>query len=332
MRSYLAGAIVTGLFFSVSPCSAQQAQCAAPVPTPTQSDNIKPPVDLNAVERLVGTGTVLSWTPSQFGLKVGIAKNKGQVMVFFTDTAQRYVLGGTVVPVPYRTLHDALADRAHDLAPEFGLKGMFVQNGPHFQVLYATPDDQGAIAGTLWDANGKNVTRQQIRLIPGAVPSVRIDDGRNLAPSSLETQLHGGSVGVATAPQVVMFIDPRCSFSVRAMKLLQPAVDRGGIRLKVIPLSLLDYEDAGASTRYALAMVTRPAGTMVEDWMSDQLTAHLDEVSSTARADLDQNMAVAKSLSLSGTPTFFWRKKDGTAGRLDGVPRDVDSFVAGLAK
>ncbi|WP_291366618.1 thiol:disulfide interchange protein [Acetobacter sp. UBA5411] len=331
MRCLLAGALVAGTFLSVSPSFAQQAQCAAPdIRTPPATV----PADAtgDAFQRLVGNGTAVTWETPRFGLQVGIAKKTDQVMIFFTDPDHRYVLGGTVVPVPYQTLRTALTERAHDLAPELGLKGMFVQNGPHFQVLYATPDGQGAIAGTLWDAQGKNITRQQIRLIPGAVPSVRIDGGAMRASQPLADQIHGGDVGAADAPQVVMFIDPRCSFSVRAMRLLQPAVDRGRLRLKVVPLSLLDYEDAGASTRYALAMVGRPASSMVGDWMNDQLGAHLDQTSTTAKEALDQNMTVAHSLSLTGTPTFFWRKKDGTAGRLDGVPRDVDAFLAELGQ
>lgn len=331
MRCLLAGALATGIFLSVSPSLAQQAQCAAP--------DFKAPAKIiqvgstdDAVQHLIGGGTDVTWETPRFGLQIGTAKKTDQVMVFFTDPGHRYVLGGTVVPVPYLSLHSALSSRAHDLKPEFGLQGMFVQNGPHFQVLYATPDGEAAVAGTLWNARGENVTRQQIRLIPGAVPSVRIDGKAGSAPRPLAEQIHGGDVGAASAPEVVMFIDPRCSFSVRAMRLLQPAVDHGQLRLKVVPLSLLDYEDAGASTRYALAMVERPPSTMVDDWMNDRLAAQLDKTSEKAKDALDQNMTVAHSLSLTGTPTFFWRKKDGTAGRLDGVPRDVDAFLAGLGQ
>jgi len=43
-------------------------------------------------------------------------------------------------------------------------------------------------------------------------------------------------------------------------------------------------------------------------------------------------MAVADAVGLRGTPTFFFRKLDGTEGRLDGMPTDVGGLVASLGR
>jgi len=35
-------------------------------------------------------------------------------------------------------------------------------------------------------------------------------------------------------------------------------------------------------------------------------------------------------VGIKGTPTFVWRKADGTEGRIDGVPNSVDAMVAAV--
>ena len=49
-----------------------------------------------------------------------------------------------------------------------------------------------------------------------------------------------------------------------------------------------------------------------------------------APARLRQNMAIAEAIGMKGTPTFIWRKTDGTIGRIDGVPTDIASLVASI--
>ncbi len=96
------------------------------------------------------------------------------------------------------------------------------------------------------------------------------------------------------------------------------------MQLAVIPLSVLDYEDHGQSTASALAMLSMPADQMVTAWRSRQLAGPAD---GTARARLDANMKLANAIQLHGTPTFLWRRTDGSEGRLDGLPTDVKALV-----
>jgi hypothetical protein len=41
-------------------------------------------------------------------------------------------------------------------------------------------------------------------------------------------------------------------------------------------------------------------------------------------------MAIAEAIGVKGTPTFIWRKTDGTVGRIDGVPMDVGALVSSV--
>jgi len=316
------------------------SQCAAPLPaapvvtppltaTPSASPPVTPetpiiPAQGDAVAHLKVAGSSLDWQTPAYGWAVGVLRQTDQVMLFMTPQDHRYVIGGTIIPVPYARLREMMGHRATDLKPVLGVPGMFVTEGDHFRIVYASPDGRAAMTGTLWDAAGKNITRQQIRFIPGAVPNVTLSGPQMPGTASL----YAGEIGSPHAPEVMMFIDPRCMYSMRALSALQPAVDAGRIRLKVIPLSLLDYEDQGASTLYARAMVSQPAGSMVQAWSSGSLDRSLSSPAPDAAARLEANMVAARDVSVRGTPTFFWKHGDGTVGRLDGVPTDIAGFIA----
>jgi len=148
--------------------------------------------------------------------------------------------------------------RLTDLGTEHGLRTIFARNGQSFQVFYLTPDGQGAVGGVMWDAAGRNITRQQVSSIDGAIPTVTIGAAPTAPPQMPQTTstsalqavastIHG-TTGVASAPRLWVLIDPLCSFSVRAMEQLRPFIASGKVQVAVVPLSLLDYEDHGRST------------------------------------------------------------------------------------
>ncbi|HEY3910212.1 MAG TPA: hypothetical protein VGM07_10015 [Stellaceae bacterium] len=47
---------------------------------------------------------------------------------------------------------------------------------------------------------------------------------------------------------------------------------------------------------------------------------------------LRANMAIAQAIGLKGTPTFIWRKADGTEGRVDGMPMDIGTLVSSIGR
>lgn len=225
-----------------------------------------------------------------------------------------------------------------DLGTEHGLRAVFARNGQTFQVFYITPDGQGAVGGVMWDSTGHNITRQQVSSIDGAIPTVTIGAAATVpkvvadqsATSALRTVASTtyGTTGPSTAPRLWMFIDPLCSFSVRAMEQLQPFVAAGKVQVTVIPLSLLDYEDQGRSTAAARMMLGKGQDDMVAAWTANTLTGDPDAASA---ATLQANMVAQQALGLRGTPTFYWRKADGTEGHQVGLPPDFAAMIASIA-
>ena len=191
----------------------------------------------------------------------------------------------------------------------------------------------------MWDAAGHNITRQKVSQIDGAIPPVTIGAAApptyqatpEAAPSpplwSVATTTYG-TKGSATAPRLWVFIDPLCSYSVRAMEQLRPFIAAGKVPVAGIPLSLLDYEDHGRSTVAAKVMLSKDKDHMVDAWTSNLLSGEAD---ATSAATLQANMAVSEALAVRGTPTFYWRKADGSEGSEVGLPDDIGAMIASIA-
>ncbi len=232
-----------------------------------------------------------------------------------------------------------------DLGVQHGLQTVFARNGSTFQVFYLAPDGQAAVGGVMWDAAGRNVTRAQVSPLDGTIPTVTIGSSASPAPplpdphpaASKPTEsalkiAEGtifGTAGPAVAPRLYLFIDPLCSFSVRAMDRLRPYVAAGKLQLAVIPLSVLDYEDQGRSTIAAKGLLSLPPDQIVTAWRNQQTTP-LPPVAPEATARLGQNMVAAQALKLRGTPTLVWRKADGTEGQSAGLPENIDALIASM--
>ena len=186
------------------------------------------------------------------------------------------------------------------------------------------------------DAAGKNITRKQIADIPGAVPTVVVGSGETGQSSSTEALVAAlallrkaffGTIGPASAPHLFMLVDPQCIYSVRALQMLQPYVAAGRLQVSVIPLSVLDHEDQGQSTRSALALLSKPADELVSAWRAGSVN---DPPSPEAAERLWANMAIAQAIGLKGTPTFIWRRPGGAKGRIDGIPMSIDALVSSI--
>jgi thiol:disulfide interchange protein DsbG len=195
----------------------------------------------------------------------------------------------------------------------------------------------GTSAGIMWDSSGKNLTHDQVSRIAGVAPTAVIGQdpsGANaMAPtrSALEAvqSTAFGRVGDPDAPRLWVFVDPLCSYSVRALQSLKPFVDQHRVQVAIIPISVLDHEDQNQSTPAALALLSKASDQMVSAWEhQDYGATGGPEVSARLRT----NMEAAQAIGLRGTPTLVWRKPDGSEGRIDGMPNDWQSLMASVGE
>ena len=290
------------------------------------------------IQHVASAGAVIT----DFGISHGVrsisARNGDQFMVFQLTPDGQAAVSGALTDLTAAQLTTAANGNVTPLAAQHGLDGLFVRSGSQFQVFYITPDKERVIPGVLWDMAGKDLTREQVANVPGAVPTVVVGtvDSAGKAPAlglpaglalPLVQKANFGTVGSASAPHIWMLVDPQCIYSVRAYQMLHPFIEAGKLQVSIVPLSVLDYEDKGQSTKSALALLSKPADQIASAWQAGSLN---DPPIPAAADRLRANMAVAQSIALQGTPTLVWRKTDGTEGRLDGVPTNVEALVASV--
>lgn len=301
------------------------------------------PAPVPALDRVLAAGATLMEAGTSHGLRAVVARNEGQFMRMYLSPDGQALVTGFMLDMSVAELKAMADGRVTDLGEKHGLRGFFVPNGNQYQVFYASPDGRRIIPGAMFDAAGKNVTREQVAPIPGTIPTVVIGDvpgdaaaGRQgAAPAqaaagsllkAVESTAYG-TAGPSSAPRLWMFVDPLCSWSVRAMEQLRPLVAAGRIQVAVVPLSLLDHEDRGRSTPAAKALLSVAPDAMVATWREGKFGGPADP---QADARLAQNITAANAIGLRGTPTFVWRKTDGTEGRADGLPKDLAALVASI--
>jgi len=126
-----------------------------------------------------------------------------------------------------------------DLGTEHGMRRVLAKNGNAFQVFYVAPDARAVVGGITWDQARRDVTRDQVKIIAGAVPTVRLGPETKASPTAAEAppasqlalvqETAYGTVGPSDASHLWMFIDPVCVLSVRAMQQLQLYVQAGKV-------------------------------------------------------------------------------------------------------
>ena len=337
------------------PAPAEPSAPPAVQPPRTDASTTAPPAALTTpvLRHVAASGASLEDLGVRDGLRMVIARSGAEFMVLSVAPTGEAMVAGLPADLSIAKLRQVAGPGITELGERQGLRGFVVRSGNAFQVFYATPNGEKVIPGVMWDATGRNLTREQVSDVEGAVPTVTIGDVPNAgtrtaaaspprdgtvpapgpvqAPASgalaVAQQATSGTVGSSTAPHLWMFADPQCGFSVSAMQRLQPLIAGGRVQVSVIPVAILDHHNAGLSTADSLAMLSRSGSEMVQAWNRGDLR---NPPSPEAADRLRANTQAAKSIGLRGTPTFVWRRADGQEGRQDGLPGDLDALVASV--
>lgn len=312
-----------------------------------------PSLSVPVLRHILASGAAIQELGARDGLQMVVARSGAEFMLLSVAPSGEAAVAGIPADLSVARLREVAGAGVTEFGDRHGLRGFLVRSGDAFQVFYATPNGERVIPGVMWDATGKNLTREQVSSIEGAIPTVTIGDVSSTAtqaatatprpaappaarvaitvPSrgalAIAERTAAGSVGNPSAPHVWMFADPQCGYSVQAMQRLQPLVASGRVRVSVVPVAILDHQNAGRSTADSLAMLSRPAEQMVQAWSRGDLR---DLPTPEAAARLRGNMEAAQSIGLRGTPTLVWRRADGSEGRQDGMPSDLDALVASM--
>jgi thiol:disulfide interchange protein DsbG len=285
------------------------------------------------VQHVTSAGAVLTGLGESHGMGAVAARRGDQFMLFeVTPDGQAAVSGATVELTPDQ-LETIASGNITDLGVEHGLQSFFVRSGPQFQVFYTTPDKERLIPGVMWDVRGKDLTRQQIAHIPGAVPTVVV--GRRRAPG---VERHSSCCRSTAARAEGFFRHDRSRIGAAAVYACRPAVHLFGPRVADAAAlcgrwpsadfdrSAIRAGSRGPGTEHAKRVgAVEQAGHLVSAWQTGSAN---DTPSPEAAERLRANMPIAQAIGLKGTPIFIWRKPDGTEGRIDGIPMNMDALVS----
>jgi len=308
-------------------------------PAVAQTQVLQPISDLTVLHHIIAAGSKITDAGTLHELRAVVARNEGQFIRLYVPADGQVLVAGLMAEISPDDLLAMAPGQTNELGSFHGMRGIFVRNAGQFQVFYASPDGERVIPGAMFNAQGKNLTHDQIASIPGVIPTVLIGNAAGQMGASAQTPTGSllkaveattfGTLGSPSAPRLWVFVDPLCAWSVRAMSQLRSYVTAGRVQLAVIPVVVLDHENEGRSTVAAKAMLSLPQDTMVAAWNDNKLSKQAGPV---ADQRLSGNMAAVAAVGLRGTPTFVWRKVDGSQGRADGLPSDIEGLIASMGR
>lgn len=241
-------------------------------------------------------------------------------------------------PAPVQALEKQGLTVVGSFPSQGGLSAYAAFVGQRPVALYLTPDGKHVIAGTLFDADGKNLTSAALEkavskpMTDGIWRQLEksrwIADGRDVAPRT-----------------VYVFTDPNCPYCNKLWADARPWVDAGKVQLRHVMVGILTptseakaaallsakdpvaalaaYErDHMASTAKALAG-GRPRP------LSDDGLKPLSSIPAALQTQLDANAKLMAAYGLQATPALIWRDDKGVVQMSQGVPEGGLTAVLG---
>lgn len=197
-----------------------------------------------------------------------------------------------------------------------GLKGWVLSEGPgRNMVVYTTEDGEVAIAGTMLDAKGQNLTAKYIEQY-----APKVDYSKAWPRLESSAYIAEGAKGKAVKSVIYAFEDANCGYCHLAWKALQP-YEKAGLQVRWIPVAFLGKDSANKAA--AVMTAKDPAVAMAEMHANygKQSDANTTPVSPEIKAKLDANAKLMNELGFRGTPAILYKDKTGKVVAQDGMPK-----------
>lgn len=194
--------------------------------------------------------------------------------------------------------------------------------------LYVMPDGKSVVAGTLFDAEGRDVTRDNLLAAVRKPMSDR--DWQNLTRSTWIAD------GLDSAPRkIYVFMDANCPYCNKFWADARPWVDSGKVQLRHVVVALLapssltkaatllgSKDPAATLHSYEQAHVTPNAKALAAGQpklLDDSGLKPTEKVPADVRAKLEANVKLMASMGLQGVPAIVWRDANGVVQMHQGL-------------
>lgn len=236
----------------------------------------------------------------------------------------------TPSPPVLRALTEQGLEVVGELDAPKDMKGYAVRIGTRSAAVYVTPDGKHAIAGTLFDEEGTDLTSTTLQETADAPLA-------DAVWKSLESAAWIQD-GAANAPRIVyVFTDPNCPYCAQFWAQARPWVDSGKVQLRHVMVGIISA--TSRSKAAALLSAPKPEKTFLEyeRWHAQARGAsaksspinEMKEVPREIAAKIDHNEALMREWQLQATPTAIWRGADGKLNRRTGIAPGMLEEVLG---
>ncbi len=193
------------------------------------------------------------------------------------------------------------------------LKGYAARYQQQGVAVYLTPDRQHALVGTLYDAQGQDLSAEHLdRLVFAAMDQAN-------------WERLGGSTWIADgkpdAPRIVyVFSDPNCPFCSMFWKQARPWVDSGQVQLRHVMVGILREESAALAA--AMLASGDPTAALLEHERDGKRSTlkPLKKIPADIAGQLAANLALMTELQVPATPAIFYRDDAGRLQNHRGAP------------
>lgn len=261
----------------------------------------------------------------------------GLVLLFAMGSAQAQSSAAQIVAAT-----PALADFERDggiveyLGREGGLEGfVLITKERDLKTVYLTPEG-GMVMGILVDANGTNLTANQLRAY-----RQRLDGDQSALPGADQTGVSKServyalaekaawvSIGEDSAPYVYMFLNVNCGHCQAMFQDLQGAIKAGQMQLRLVPYGSADANRDGGA---ALLSVADPAAAWLAYINGDTAALSADKITGDALDKIAGNTALVNAQKIQGPPFALYRRpSDGVVTGMVGRPKNPLALVSDL--
>ncbi|MEM5312574.1 thiol:disulfide interchange protein DsbG [Paraburkholderia sp. JHI869] len=216
-----------------------------------------------------------------------------------------------------------------------GMNGWAAYKGQQPLAFYSTNDGKYFLAGTLFDAQGHDVTKGALLKVVG-----------NQLSGGVWSQLeksHWIGEGNPKAQRIMyVFTDPNCPYCSRLWSDTQPWVKSGKVQIRNIIVGILTPTSYGKAAALLSSKnpeqafhdhqvvqfeVNRTSGPGHMKSLNDSGIAPLTSVDEKTKAELNENQQLMSDLGADATPALYWKDSDGALKSTLGEPPDLASIL-----
>jgi thiol:disulfide interchange protein DsbG len=212
-----------------------------------------------------------------------------------------------------------------------GLDGYAVQMGPGRNIImFTTQDGKYMLIGGLFDATGKNYSMAYAGKYlppPPPPPSAKTNYA---ALNAAHTFLWGKT---SAKKELWLIFDPDCIFCHKTWDSIRPYVEKGEVKVHVIPVGFLKPDSAAKAAAIVGAADQAKALAEDETGFNDQTEEggiKGDPSDAKAMKIVEENNAWMREHGITGTPYILYKDGNGAPNMVGGMPLDMAVFVKGL--